>query len=257
MNLSRAFDRAKSRVATVRSRRSAKCWLAVLAASAAAFLASEVRADVIDSYNFFGLASPATATATTFSSNLDSTNVLSRGAGAAASGGANSFRTVGFKNDGIATSNTDYFEFSLSATAGNVLSLSSFDTRVSGTATYLPATTQFAYGTSTDGSEPTSFTLIGSATPVTAFTTLSSTTPISYDLSGVTALQNVADNVTVFFRYYASGSTATGGYGFFSPSANLDGLTVNGTVPEPTTVLGGLLLLGVAAWGQRRRFAGL
>src|SRR5882724_5655730 len=62
----------------------------------------------IASWDFTGASTPATQAASPFNANLIGAPVLSRGAGAAGSSGANSFRTVGFKNDGISTANTDY-----------------------------------------------------------------------------------------------------------------------------------------------------
>ena len=138
--------------------------------------------------------------------------------------GANSFRTQGFQNNGISTANTDYFQFTLSATAGNLLSLSTIDARFAGTATFAAApgvTSQFAY--STDG---INFTLIGS--PQINIGTPS--TLVQINLTGITALQNVADGTTITIRFYASGQTLTGGWGFNSPSAGTNGLAIGGTI---------------------------
>ncbi|MBK9552557.1 MAG: hypothetical protein IPO45_10320 [Saprospiraceae bacterium] len=91
---------------------------------------------------------------------MDASNLLTRGAGAAASSGNNSFRTQGFQNNGISTANTDYFQFTLSASPGFKMSLSNIDSRVSGTSSYGAspgASHQYAF--STDG---VSFTLINS-----------------------------------------------------------------------------------------------
>ncbi len=60
----------------------------------------------------------------------------------------------------------------------------------------------------------------------------------SISLSGINDLQNVPDSTTVYFRYYASGQTTTGGWGFYSSSSGQDGLSFDGTlsaVPEPVT----------------------
>ena len=83
---------------------------------------------------------PATVAATTFNANLVSAagaNNITRGAGAAGSSANNSFRTVGFKNDGIAVANTDYFQITIGAQTGYSVSLSSIDARVSGTQTFV------------------------------------------------------------------------------------------------------------------------
>lgn len=174
-------------------------------------------------WDFFGISSPATCAATYFNSNLISTsNSITRGSGASASSGGNSFRTTGFQNNGIATTNTDYFQITLQAASGYKLSLSSIDAQFIGTNTFYASpgvTSQFAY--SLDG---TNFTLIGSPQISTSLT-LS-----QINLSSITALQNVANPTVVYLRYYASGQTSTGGWGFSSPSAGSYGLLIGGTI---------------------------
>jgi gliding motility-associated-like protein len=180
-------------------------------------------------WDFAGQNQLATSTANTFDANLTTAPILTRGAGAAASAGANSFRTQGFKNDGIAISNTDYYEVSLSPIAGKQLSLSSIDAKFAGTATFYASpgvTSQFAY--SLDG---ITFTLIGS--PLTS----TSLTLPTINLSGITALQNIAAGTTVTLRYYASGQTATGGWGFSSSGSSgfaIGGSTTNASSSIPT-----------------------
>ena len=171
----------------------------------------------------------ATSSAEIVSSNLDSSGLLSRGLTAPASSGANSFRTAagsssvnGFRNDGINVSNTDYFEFVVSAKTGFKVSLQNIAIKLNGTANYMDApngvSMQFAY--SLDGQN---FILIG-----TAVATSDYGVPF-FDITSVSALQNVPANTTVTFRYYASGQTATGGWGFNSPAAGQYGLYVTGT----------------------------
>ena len=80
-------------------------------------------------------------------------------------------------------------------------------------------TSQFAY--SLDGN---TFILIGN--PVT---TTSLTLP-QIDLSGIAALQNVPSDVTITIRYYASGQTTTGGWGFTSSTASKNGFVIGGSV---------------------------
>ena len=206
------------------------------------------RADIILDWDFAGTGATVSQVANTIGSNLDtggSYNDLTRGSGATASSGTAVFRTLGFQNNGISVANTDYFQFILSAASGYTLSLSGIDGAFSGTASYSSAggvNHQWAY--STDGS---TFTLIGSA--VNRVGNGSS----SFDFSGVSALQNVSDSTDVTLRYYATGQTSTGGWGFSSA-----GMTVNGTltvVPEPSVV--GLLAIGglAAARFARRRNA--
>ncbi len=191
----------------------------------------------IAAWDFFGQnTGPATVTATTFNANLVSTagaNNITRGAGAAGSTANNSFRTTGFQNNGIAITNTDYFQVTLTAQAGFNLSLSSINAFLAGTPGFAVTpgvTTQFAY--SLDG---TNFTLIGSP----AATIGTPATLATVNLTGVLALQNVASSTTVTLRFYASGQTATGGWGFISSAAGVNGLAIGGSLtaanPTPTT----------------------
>ncbi|NUY81873.1 hypothetical protein HUK80_13295 [Flavobacterium sp. MAH-1] len=191
----------------------------------------------VAAWNFFGQSSPTTFAATTFDTHLDATsnlNLVTRGPGAAVSSGGNSFRTVGFQNDGISTSNTDYFQTTLKTNAGYSLSLSSLTAVYVGTTTFFNSpgvTSQYAY--SLDG---TNFTLIGSPVQTTSLT------PPAIDLTGVAALQQVAPGTTVYIRYYASGQTNTGGWGFSSPTS-ANGLAFSGNVlcmqPTAFNVTGG------------------
>jgi hypothetical protein len=178
----------------------------------------------IAAWDFTGETALATSTAEIYDANMDASNLLTRGAGAAASAGGNSFRTVGFQNNGISVANTDYFEATFSAATGYTLSLSTLDARFAGTTTYAASpgvSSQFAY--SLDG---TTFTLIGSP----AVTIGSPATMTQIDLSGISALQNVDASTTVTLRYYASGQTPTGGWGFNSPSSGTNGFAIGGTL---------------------------
>ncbi|MBK9061228.1 MAG: hypothetical protein IPL81_15665 [Flavobacteriales bacterium] len=178
----------------------------------------------IAAWDFNGESSPATSAADVFDGNLSSSNLITRGATATSSSGSNSFRTQGFKNEGISTSNTDYFEVTLGAATGYAVSLSTIDAKFNGTASFANSpgvTHQFAY--SLDG---ITFTLIG-----TPQVTVGNTTPLTQiDVSGVSALQSVAAGTTITLRYYASGQTTTGGWGFYSVSAGSYGLAIGGAV---------------------------
>jgi hypothetical protein len=183
----------------------------------------------IAAWNFTGVGSTTLPTfaATTFDENMISTSGASnitRGPGAAWSAGNNSFRTTGFQNNGISTANTDYFQITLTASEGYQLSLSTVDARFAGTATFAASpgvSSQFAY--SLDG---VNFSLIGShSTTIGTPATLP-----QIDLTSVVDLQNVEAGTTVTIRYYASGQTATGGWGFNSPSAGINGLAIGGEV---------------------------
>ncbi len=190
---------------------------------------------ILAGWDFFGQSSPVTFAATTFNTNLDNSSTLSnitRGTGAVSSSGGNSFRTTGFMNDGISTSNTDYFQITLKIKNGFSMNLSTIDGSVVGTSTYSASpgvTMQFAY--SLDG---TTFTLIGS--PVVVSGTTPATMP-SIDLSGVSTLQNIPFGTTVYIRYYATGQTNTGGWGFSSATAGTYGLAIGGSlIAYPPTV---------------------
>ena len=167
----------------------------------------------------FPVSSQASQVADSANANLDSGggyNLLSRGAGAPATTGAG-FRTTGFQNNGIDTANADYFQIFLSAANGYALSLSGITGGYVGTGTFSAdpgVSHQWAY--SFDG---TSFSLIGDVT------TRIGNGSSSFDFSGVSALQNIAAGTDVTLRYYASGQTTTGGWGFSS-----QGFTVDGTL---------------------------
>lgn len=176
----------------------------------------------IASWDFTGETALATSTAEVFNANLDASSTLTRGAGAVASAGANSFRTVGFQNNGISVANTDYFQNTFSAAPGYTLSFSTINATFAGTASFSAgAGVSMQYAYSLDGA---TFTLIGSPFVLTANGAMP-----AIDLSGISALQNIADNITVTFRFYASGQTTTGGWGYNSPSA-APGLAFGGTL---------------------------
>ena len=173
-------------------------------------------------------ASAATIGATTFDQNLVSSNGandVTRGVSAAGSTGAKSFRTQGFKNEGISITNNDYFQITLAASAGYTLSLSTIDAKLTGTQTFVGTagvSNQFAY--SLNGID---FILIGTPSVLTG------TVPLAMpqiNLSTISALQNVATGTTVTLRYYASGQTTTGGWGFYSTASGSNGLEIGGTV---------------------------
>src|SRR5690606_39004058 len=148
---------------------------------------------------------------------------LTSGSGAGASAGANSFRSTGFQNNGISTANTDYYQFTISAASGDTLSLSTLDARLTGTSSYAANPgVRYHFGYSLVG---VNFTLIGSA-----IITTGTNVTMSQDLTGISALQNLSDTVTVTFRYYASGQTTTGGWGFFSNTSGNYGLSIDGSI---------------------------
>ncbi|MBC7536019.1 MAG: hypothetical protein H7258_10030, partial [Ferruginibacter sp.] len=176
---------------------------------------------VIAGWDLSGANSPATFAATTFDTSLASSNLLTRGPGAGSSPGLHSFRTTGFQNDGIATSNPDYFQVTLSVKQGDTLSLSSLSAFVHGNNSNITnsgVSSQFAY--SLDG---INFTLIGS--PVLTNRLLES---VSSGLSGIPSLQNITAGTTVRIRYYASGEAAINDWGILSTRPGSNALAVNG-----------------------------
>lgn len=173
-------------------------------------------------WDFTGENNLDTSTAEVQDDNVDASKVLTRGAGAAKSAGANSFRTTGFMSNAYTTSSNDYFQFEVSASANYLLSISSINAVCRGTNTFgASVESQFAY--SLNG---TTFTMIGSPVVTTAG---AGDHFVNVDVSGVEALQNVAAGTTVTFRYYAKGSTNTGGWGFYSSGAGNYGLAVKGS----------------------------
>lgn len=205
------------------------------------------QADLLLEWSFSGATPVVSQVANSIDSRLDtggSYNDLTRGAGAGTSTGNSSFRTTGFQNNGISTANTDYFQMIISGGSGYSLSLSGISGVFVGTTSYAVTpgvSMQWAY--SFDGS---TFTLIDS--PVA----LVGVGPASFDFSGTAALQSIADSTDVTLRFYATGQTSTGGWGFGGNSS----LQVNGTlaaVPEPSVLallsIGGL---AIARFARRR-----
>ena len=186
-------------------------------------------------WDFTGANAVASWMATSINSNLDTSGGsanITRGSSAGASAGANSFRTVGFQNDGISTANNDYYQVKMKAGAGYTLSLSTIDASYAGTGSFCASpgvTGQYAY--SLDGSI---YTLIGS--PYITVGTPSDMNTIV--LTGITALQNIPATQTLYFRYYASGQTTTGGWGFYSSDTGNNGLAIGGTVNPIGTIHG-------------------
>ncbi|MFA9197404.1 MAG: endonuclease [Aliarcobacter sp.] len=179
-------------------------------------------------WDFTGENNVATSAPEVYDLSLDSAPALTRGAGASASPAVDSFRTQSFGNDGISIANTDYFQITLSASSGKTLSLSSIDCYLAGTDTYRAspgAQSQFAY--SLNGVD---FVLIGSPSITTKDGAIS-----QISLSGISALQNLADDKTVTLRFYATGQTSSGGWGFKSISAGSYGLDIGGTIGSAVT----------------------
>ncbi len=195
----------------------------------------------IAAWDFYGQYSPATFGATTFNMNLAASggaSNITRGFGASASGGAHSFRTTGFQNNGISTANDDYFQVTLQPLPGFRMTLSTLDAKFNGTSSFFSSpgvTSQFAY--SLDG---VNFVLIGA--PVQS----ASLAMVQINLAAIADLQNVYAGTTITLRYYASGQTATGGWGFYSGSPGTNGLAVGGTVTPAIITAPGLQASNIA-----------
>ncbi len=175
------------------------------------------------SFNFFGQSSPTFVSHSSANPNVN-VSTLTRGVGAAASPAANSFRTVGFSNNGISTANSDYFQVSVSVKPGFAADFTSLEGTFAGSSTFsdVPGViTQFAY--SIDG---TNFTLIGSPFQVAGNP---QTNIYVFDPPTIATLRGIAPGQIVTFRFYASGQTSNGEWGFFSPSGTTGNFIVNGT----------------------------
>ncbi|MBS1741706.1 MAG: hypothetical protein JST81_01620 [Bacteroidetes bacterium] len=173
---------------------------------------------VIAAWDFTGINSPASTAATFIDTIVNSAPLLTRGTGATAFPGNDGFLTNGFGEDGIAVTNNDYFEFSITPKPGDTLALREIDGFVgNNTHVQVPGvSSQFAY--STDG---INFTLIG--VPLT-----NSTDGIGFYLGNIAALQNIPGGNTITFRYYASGPAASADWGFISTQPGKFGLSVTG-----------------------------
>jgi hypothetical protein len=195
---------------------------------------SHTLGQVLLEWDFVGISSPPTMNSTFNSPNVAPAE-LSRGAGAPASAASNSFRTQGFGNDGLSLSNTDYFAFTLTTAISNpIISLESLAMRFNGTSTYAASPgVSMSWAYSFDGG---AFTMLDEFVKIGVGT-------ITFNLNNVSALQNITGVNSISFRFFASGQTNTGGWGFSNTSAQDPGLILNGTVvPEPASI--GLLLFG-------------
>jgi endonuclease/exonuclease/phosphatase family metal-dependent hydrolase len=168
-----------------------------------------VRADALATYNFDAQTpAPSATLAGLTASNVDAPTTLSYSQGNP-SGGSSIFTS------GFASSN--YFDFSLTPSANNSVSLSSLtlDDRISATG---PTTLSLQY----ELPGATSYTTIG--TPIATATSFSTTPMVNFSLSSVPALQS--DTSPVSFRLVGSGASSSAG------TLRLDNVAVNGTVTD-------------------------
>lgn len=215
-------------------------------------VASNAHSAVLLEFDFSGATNTASSNTqnSTFSAIGIATSSMTRGTGISNNNAANSFRGTGFSNDGIAVTNTDYFQFAVNSSGLSLFSIESLAGNFNGTSTFSAnpgVTMQWAY--SLDGTNfslaATDFVRVGSG----AFT---------YTFTGTDATA-LTDISSATFRLFASGQTTTGGWGLQSAATpGTVGLTVNGTVtavPEPSS-LAILSLCGVGGAIYRRRRAG-
>lgn len=220
------------------ARSSAVCAAACLAAGAA-------RADTLAGWDFDPLTGGAnnfgpSPYAATESSATVTVGGLTRGGGVGTTGTAAGNAWGGNAWDGNATAAAaiaadDYVTFSVTATAGNTVSISSlgaFNVRRSGSG---PASGQLQYQI---GGGP--FVDVGTTIAWGTGTSAAGNTVASIDLSGISALQNVSPGISVTFRIVAFGATGATGTFYLNDPAGTPGsdFTVIGTTavaPTDTT----------------------
>ena len=173
------------------------------------------------------LGSEATYAATTVAANVNPSN-LSRGIGVTATALARAFSANAWDasaTEGGAITNNEYFQFTVSASVGFQVSLSTIDCRLRRTSTG-PNAYQWRY--SLDG---TNFTDIGSDVVFTS--TLDGVDQAQVVVSGIPALQNVAAGTTITIRVYAWGASAATGtfaFGRYGTGNTTNSLAIGGTV---------------------------
>jgi hypothetical protein len=156
------------------------------------------------------------------------------GTGAANAWGGNDFVIVS-PSQAAAVAANEFATFSVTPQAGFVLSISSigaYNIRRSGTG---PTSGIWQYDVGTG------FTDIGSSITWGSTTTSAGNSQTSIDLSGISALQNVAAGSTVTFRVVTWGASNAGGTWYLNDPTGAPGddFTLDGTVltvvPEPVT----------------------
>lgn len=224
---------------------------AVSQSSSAAVLAGWDFDPLAGGSNNFG-ASPLAAT--TAAANLTvggltrGTGIGTTGTGAGNAWGGNDF-TITTPSEATAITANEFATLTITANTGFTVSYSdiaAYNIRRSNTG---PTTGQWQYQLGA-----ASFVDIGTDITWGGTTTAAGNAQTSINLSGITALQNVAAGTAVTFRVVTWGATATGGTWYLNDPAGAAGndFIVNGTViPEPSAaLLGGLGLLALL---RRRR----
>ncbi len=211
-------------------------------------LATSVARGQILAWQFYGSDGKATTyTATTNDLNLE-TSVISRGAGAPASGGSTNSMVGALtlsadKNEAIA--NNAYYEFSVKPKAGYYVSLTDIDCSIR-IQTYSAKTYQYRY--SLDG---VNFTDIGNPVTLTDENNNGTFQP-TIDLASYADLKNVTSAQTITIRLYAWGGTlAPDG----STLINF-GFGKSATVDVPTLFLNGVVSSVPAVVSANPKIAG-
>lgn len=225
----------------------------IVRCSLAAFvLPAVVSAVTLLEFDFSGSTntSASNTQASTFTASGIVASSMIRGSGISNNNAGNSFRGTGFSNDGISLTNTDYFQFAVTASEGSLITVDSLYGNFNGTASFSasPGVTM-AYAYSLNGGD--TFTLMSSFTQVGSGNQTYSI--VGADLAALTMIESVV------FRLFASGQTTTGGWGLQSAaSVGTVGLSVGGSVssvPEPSTytaIAGAVVLSGVLIRRRRR-----
>jgi hypothetical protein len=250
-----------------------------LAGALVASISAVAQSATIVNYDLTGITTaspPATYAATTVGPGV-SGEQLGRGAGVLASGLANGFSSNDWtltSSESIAIANNDYYQFGFDLDGTHTASVASFDANLRRSAVNAPdhfllymSLNGFA-SPPTVGSAIDSFTYFGrssgtapaTVTPgqwMTTDTAGQDGNPITtQDLSGVAALQNIPAGSTVTFRLYVwganAGSASSNTVAFGRNQGPLISGTLVSTVPEPSSILLCLSMVGMAL-GLRKR----
>jgi len=204
-------------------------------------------------WDFDGLAgNEASVNATT--QNISGSSIaLTRGSGLSAAALANSFNSSSWVVGGAlddATSAGDYLQFSFTVPTLSTASLTELDANFRRSSTG-PSNFLWQYDVGSG------FTNIGSSFSFTDTATNGIAQP-ELDLSGISALQNMAAGTNVSFRLLGAGASNAGGT-FALGRLSGDDLALNGSVtaiPEPTSLAlctAVAISAGGASWRKRRR----
>ena len=181
-----------------------------------------------------GTGSEVSVAAGTANANITA-SAVSRGAGLNASGLGGAFSSTNFTASGTladAKSNNKYLQFTVKPKTGYLVSLATLDFNFRRSSSG-PNGFQWQY--SLDGFATTGVN-VGAAISY-ALNTTNGDAQAQISLTGISALQKIADTKTVTFRLYGYGATATGGtFAFGRPSTPANDLAIGGTV----TVSGGV-----------------